>query len=102
MFQSKPSAQAPKRTRAVAGTVVCHDAFKADTQPAVVTHRLYQGSTGAAAALVLVQAGEGQPGRIVDGHMDELPAGAIAALLTIPCHSVARPPESAKLLDIQM
>ncbi|WP_409457149.1 hypothetical protein, partial [Pseudomonas oryzihabitans] len=37
-----------------------------------------------------------------DGHLDELPAGASAALLAIPRHSVARSAESATPLDIQM
>lgn len=60
VFQPEPSTQAPKRIGAVAGTVVCHDSLKADTQPSVVTHRLQRGLTGTTAALVRMQAGEGQ------------------------------------------
>ncbi len=80
VFQPEPSTQPLKRPGPIAGAVVCHDAPKADFQPAVVAQCLQQGPAGAAATLIRVQAGERQSGRIVDGDMHELPASAVGAL----------------------
>ncbi|KPD25218.1 hypothetical protein AOA77_25225 [Pseudomonas paraeruginosa] len=49
-----------------------------------------------------MQAGEGQPGCIIDGHVYELPAGPIGTLLTVASDPMSWLPEAAELLDVQV
>ncbi|KPD27409.1 hypothetical protein AOA77_24305 [Pseudomonas paraeruginosa] len=49
-----------------------------------------------------MQAGESDARGIVDGDMDKLPAGPVRAHQTGPGDAVSRPPETGKLLDIQV
>ncbi|MNZ96993.1 hypothetical protein D3C78_1162130 [compost metagenome] len=102
MPQPQAAAQAPEHPGQVTGAIVGHDPPKTDAQPPVIAQGLKQGPASAGAALVRMQAGEGQPGRIVDGYVDKLPACTTGILLTVAGDPVPGFPEAAKLLDIQM
>ncbi|MGP5741743.1 hypothetical protein [Pseudomonas aeruginosa] len=52
--------------------------------------------------LIRMQTGEGQPGCIIDGHVDELPAGPIGTLLPVAGDPMPGFPEAAELLDVQV
>src|SRR5690606_36999708 len=87
---------------AVAGAVVGHDARDPDTQASVVAQRSKKSAAGACAALIGMQGAERYPAGIVDGYMDELPAGTMGVLLAVTRDPVAGLVESPQFLDIQM
>ncbi len=49
-----------------------------------------------------MQAGEGQLGCIIDGHVYELPTGSIGTLLTVAGDPMPGLPEAAEPLDVQV
>src|SRR5690606_35212874 len=81
--QAQPANQATETLGAVAGAVVGHDARDPDTQASVVAQRSKKSAAGACAALIGMQGAERYPAGIVDGYMDELPAGTIGVLLAV-------------------
>lgn len=100
--QSQAAAQAPERSGPIAGAVVSHDSPEADAQSAVVAQGLKQSPASAVAALIRVQAREGQPGCIVDGYVDKLPARATGVLLTVAGDPMPGLPETTEFLDVQV
>ena len=54
-----------------------------------VAQRLKKRAAGAGATLIRMQGAERYSAGIIDGHMDELPAGTVRALLAVARHTVA-------------
>lgn len=99
-------AQAPQESAEppafVAGAVIGHDPTEAYAQRTVVTQCLQQCAARAGATSVVLDGGEGDPGVIVNCQVDELPACAVGRALAIVRDPMARAPEPAQLLDVQV
>ena len=97
-----------ERAGFVAAAIIGHDALNPDAHASVPGDGRLEEGDCAHRLFVGMDPGERQPGMVVDGDMDELPArgGSVVALIALPVpacgDAVADPIESAQLFDVQM
>jgi hypothetical protein len=102
VFEAEPLASPSEAEELVARAVVAHHTLDFDTE-ACVGERSSQEDDGAALLLVGHDLGKGDPGVVVDGNMDELPAGAdIAAALPIAGYAMSGSRETPEFLDVDV
>ncbi len=102
MLDPKGFEQLGKGGGAIAGTVVGQDPLEGDSQAGVVLQSAQQRLAGGFGLFVGVDAAEGDPGVIVDGHVDVAPATASGVSPAFGIGSVPWPLEVAQLLDVQV
>src|SRR5690606_13486204 len=102
VLDTQSSAQPAEAPRLVAGAVVGEHAGEADAQTGVIAQGLEQRGAGALRGLIRINGAEGDPGVIVDGDVNILPAGTRRILCAIPCHPMAGATETAELFNIQV
>lgn len=71
-----------EQVRAIATTVVGEQAANADAVLGIKSHGVLEESDGGGGLLIGEQLGEGETGVIIDGDMESLPAGKLAATAT--------------------
>jgi len=81
VLEAEPVAGASKGAGFVARTIVGHDPLDPDAEAGVVGERGFEEGDGAAFALILLDFGKGDAGRIINADVDVLPADATAATL---------------------
>jgi hypothetical protein len=88
----------------IAAAIVGHDALDDDAEGFEVADGCEEESNGTFLLLVREDIGTGDTGMVVDGNVDEFPAGALAAAMTGAASGdpVADAVEAAKLLDVEM
>ena len=74
MFDAAPPAGFGEVPGLVAGAIVGHDTVDLDVERPVIGAGFFQECNGTLLLLIWHDHGEGDPGVIVDGDMDELPA----------------------------
>ena len=91
------------KRRKTGAAIVRHDPFHRDALRAEPAQGAQQETCGGLLAFVLEHLDIGQPGRVIDGDMDEVPACAPVAAGP-PCagDAMARPVKTTQLLDIQV
>ena len=87
---------------AVTGAVVGEEASDAYAERAIVGHGGVEELHGRAAALIGQDLGEGDAGMVVDGDVDELPAGGARASGLVAGNAVAGALEAAESFDVEM
>src|SRR5262249_20562204 len=102
MPQSQTSAGGGETVRLIARPVVRHDGRDANAEPPQAVHRPAQKADGGPLALVGQDFADTHPGVIVDGHVRELPAGALDAVAPIARDAVTGPYDAAEFLRIEM
>ena len=86
---------------AVTGAVVGEQASDAYAERAIVGHGGVEELHGRAAALIGQDLGEGDAGMVVDGDVDELPAGGARASGLVAGNAVAGALEAAESFDVE-
>ena len=87
---------------AVTGTIVGEQASDADAKRAIVGVGEEKELGSGKAALIGQDLGEGDAGMVVDGDVDELPAGGAGASGLIAGNAVTGVLEAAELFDVEM
>ncbi len=102
VLDAKGFEQFGKGCGAIAGSVVGQDPPEGNSQAGVALQSAQQHLAGGFAHFVWVDAAEGDPGVIVNGHVDVAPATASGVSPTFGIGSVPWPLEVAQLLDVQV
>ena len=100
--QAESSAGGCEAVRAIAGAVVGHDAGDFDAVAGVPGDEASKEGGSGWGSFVSQNFGVGQTGGIVDGDVNELPAGASGALPAVASDAVADDLDAAQLLDVDM
>ena len=104
VLEAKAPAGVAEAAGSIAGAVVGHDALDGNAEACVVDDGSLEEGDGAGLALGLHDAAEGDAGGIVDGDVNELPAGAAIARLLAARSSdaMAGSAEAAELFDVDV
>jgi len=100
--QAESSAGGGEAVRAIAGAVVGHDAGDFDAVTGVPGDEASEEGGSGRGSFVSQNLGVSQSGGIVDGDVNELPAGASAALPAVAGDTVADDLNAAQLLGVDM
>src|SRR5690606_8620014 len=82
--------------------VVGEHGLDAHAEAAVVGHGIAQELHGAAGSLVGIHVAEADPGMVIDGHEQELPAGAPDCIAAVAGDPVTGSLDAPKLLGVQV
>src|SRR5487761_1309941 len=85
-----------------ARAVIGHDAPHLDAEPGEVSHSLVQETCRGSGFFIRHHGGEGDAGVVVDGHIEELPAGAAGFVLGIAGDAMAGFDDAGQLLDVDV
>src|SRR5579862_5368082 len=102
VFELKIAAGLSEEVGVKAGTVIGHDAANGDAQASEVSRGLAQECAGGNRLFVGQQGGESDAGVIVDGDVEELPAGAAGFVLGISGKAMARFGNAGQLFDVDV
>jgi hypothetical protein len=100
--QAESSASGGEAVRAIAGAVVGHDAGDFDAVVGVPGDQPSKEGGSGWGSFVSQDFGISQTGGIVDGNVNELPAGSSTALPAVACDAVADDLDAAQLLGVDM
>ena len=102
MADAETMASIAEEPRAIARAVVGQQTTNVDAEGAVVSDRSMEESHGGVAAFIGQDLREGEAGVVVDGDVNELPAGAATALGLVGGNAMTGAEEAAELLDVEM
>jgi hypothetical protein len=104
VLEPEPLASSAKSEGFVAGSIVGHHPLHFDTEGVVVGHGLLEECDCALLLFARHHLGESDPGVIVDGDVNELPADAPIVALSdaIARDAVADPVEASELFDVDV
>jgi hypothetical protein len=100
--QAEPSTGGCESARAIAGAVVGHDASDSDAVAGVPSDESSKEGGSGGGSFVSQDFGISQTGGVVDGNVNELPAGSPAALPAVASDAVADDLDAAQLLGVDM
>jgi hypothetical protein len=101
MFENELGDRGPHGFGAVAGAVVGIDAFGLDAVGQEEGESGVEEGDGAAGGLVWEELGEGEAGVVVDGDVEELPAGALG-FIEAAVDAAAWADDAGELFDVEM
>ena len=100
--ETESSAGRSKTARAVARAVIGHDASDWDAMGAVPSHQSFQEGGRGRGSFIGLDLGIGQTGSIIDGDVDEFPAGASGLFAVVAGDAMTNGFDTGELLGVDV